>query len=96
LAVVVAIILCIIQLKETQLSFSISHLKSIIAYARPILSVKPLFLPCQVWTGICSPIILALETAAYAIAIKFALVPTLLIRPFTLWWFPKCFRLLKS
>jgi O-antigen/teichoic acid export membrane protein len=36
------------------------------------------------------------QIAAYAIAIKFALVPSLLIQPFTLWWFPKRFSVLKE
>ncbi|NQY48494.1 MAG: oligosaccharide flippase family protein [Colwellia sp.] len=96
-SVVVAIILCIIQLKETPISFSIKHLKSIIYYAGPIfIGGAATFTLSGMDRWLLAEHFGATEIAAYAIAIKFALVPTLLIQPFTLWWFPKRFSVLKE
>ena len=96
-SIVVAIILCVIQLKETKLSFSIPHLKSIITYAVPILiGGAATFSLSGMDRWLLAENFGAKEIAAYAIAIKFALVPILLIQPFTLWWFPKRFSVLKE
>jgi len=96
-AVVVALILCAIQLKETQLCFSIKHVKSILSYAGPIfIGGVATFTLSGMDRWLLAEHFGASEIAAYAIAIKFALVPTLLIQPFTLWWFPKRFSVLKE
>ena len=96
-SVIVAIILCIIQLKETQISFSLTNLKSIIYYAGPIfIGGAATFTLSGMDRWLLAEHFGATEIAAYAIAIKFALVPTLLIQPFTLWWFPKRFSVLKE
>ena len=96
-AVLVAIILCIIQLKETKVSFSIKNINSIIYYAGPIfIGGAATFTLSGMDRWLLAEHFGATEIAAYAIAIKFALVPTLLIQPFTLWWFPKRFSVLKE
>jgi len=96
-SIIVAIILCVIQLKETQLSFSIKHIKSIIIYAGPIfIGGAATFTLSGMDRWLLAEHFGAIQIAAYAIAIKFALVPTLLIQPFTLWWFPKRFSVLKE
>jgi len=96
-AVIVAIILCVIQLKETNISFSTKNLKSIIFYAGPIfIGGAATFTLSGMDRWLLAEHFGATEIAAYAIAIKFALVPTLLIQPFTLWWFPKRFSVLKE
>lgn len=96
-AVIVAIILCLIQLKETQLTFSFRHIKSIVVYAGPIfIGGIATFTLSGMDRWLLADYFGAEEIAAYAIAIKFALVPTLLIQPFTLWWFPKRFSVLKE
>lgn len=96
-SVIVAIILCFIQLKETQLSFSKKNIKSIIYYSGPIfIGGLATFTLSGMDRWVLAEHFGASEIAAYAIAIKFALVPTLLIQPFTLWWFPKRFSVLKE
>ncbi|OUR61537.1 hypothetical protein A9Q74_08695 [Colwellia sp. 39_35_sub15_T18] len=96
-AIVVAIILCVIQLKETYISFSMKHLKHIIYYSGPIfIGGAATFTLSGMDRWLLAEHFGAIEIAAYAIAIKFALVPTLLIQPFTLWWFPKRFSVLKE
>jgi O-antigen/teichoic acid export membrane protein len=96
-SVIVAIILCVIQLKETQINFSIRHLKSIVTYAGPIfIGGAATFTLSGMDRWLLADHFGATQIAAYAIAIKFALVPTLLIQPFTLWWFPKRFSVLKE
>ncbi|WP_019026218.1 lipopolysaccharide biosynthesis protein [Colwellia piezophila] len=96
-SVIVAIILCVIQLKETHISFSIRHIKNIITYAGPIfIGGAATFTLSGMDRWLLAENFGAIEIAAYAIAIKFALVPTLLIQPFTLWWFPKRFSVLKE
>ncbi|MBL4765045.1 MAG: oligosaccharide flippase family protein [Colwellia sp.] len=96
-SVIIALILCVIQLKETQISFSIKHMKSIIYYAGPIfVGGVATFSLSGMDRWLLAGHFGAVEIAAYAIAIKFALVPTLLIQPFTLWWFPKRFSVLKE
>ncbi|MEY8215754.1 MAG: oligosaccharide flippase family protein [Colwellia sp.] len=96
-AVIVAIILCIIQLKETNISLSTKNLKSIITYAGPIfIGGAATFSLSGMDRWLLAEHFGATQIAAYAIAIKFALVPTLLIQPFTLWWFPKRFSVLKE
>jgi len=96
-AVAVAIILCVMQLKETYLSFSTKNLKSILKYAGPIfIGGAATFTLSGMDRWLLAEHFGATEVAAYAIAIKFALVPTLLIQPFTLWWFPKRFSVLKE
>lgn len=96
-SVIVAIILCCIQLNETKISFSIKHIKSIITYAGPIfIGGAATFSLSGMDRWILAEHFGTTPIAAYAIAIKFALVPTLLIQPFTLWWFPKRFSVLKE
>ena len=96
-SVIVAILLCIIQLKETRISFSIKHIKSIIIYAGPIfIGGAATFTLSGMDRWLLADHFGATQIAAYAIAIKFALIPTLLIQPFTLWWFPKRFSVLKQ
>jgi len=94
---VVAIILCIIQLKETRFSFSITNLRSIFTYAWPILiGGTATFSLSGLDTWILARHFGAADIAAYAVAIKFSLVPAVLIQPFTLWWFPKRFSVLNE
>jgi O-antigen/teichoic acid export membrane protein len=96
-SVIIAIILCVIQLKETRISFSINHLKSIITYAGPIfIGGAATFTLSGMDRWVLADYFGTTEIATYAIAFKFALVPTLLIQPFTLWWFPKRFSVLKE
>ena len=96
-SVIVAIILCIIQLKETKISFSLKNLKSIVTYAGPIfIGGAATFTLSGMDRWLLADYFGTTQIAAYAIAIKFALVPTLLIQPFTLWWFPKRFSVLKE
>jgi len=96
-AVLVAVILCVIQLKETQLHFCLNNIKSIVYYAGPIfIGGVATFTLSGMDRWLLADHFGATEIAAYAIAIKFALVPTLLIQPFTLWWFPKRFSVLKE
>lgn len=96
-AIIVAIILCVIQLKETGLGCSSEHIKRIIYYAGPIfVGGVATFTLSGMDRWLLAEYFGAKEIAAYAIAIKFALVPTLLIQPFTLWWFPKRFSMLKE
>ncbi len=96
-AVVVAIILCAIQLKETQINFSRENVKHILSYAGPIfVGGAATFALSGMDRWLLAEYFGATEIAAYAIAIKFSLVPTLLIQPFTLWWFPKRFSMLKE
>jgi len=96
-SVIVAIILCFIQLKETKILFSIKHIKSIVIYAGPIfIGGAATFTLSGMDRWLLADHFGATEIAAYAIAIKFALVPALLIQPFTLWWFPKRFSVLKE
>ena len=96
-AVVIALILCVIQLKETKLSFCFERVKSIVYYAGPIfIGGVASFTLSGMDRWLLAEHFGATQIAAYAIAIKFALVPTLLIQPFTLWWFPKRFSVLKE
>jgi O-antigen/teichoic acid export membrane protein len=106
-SVVVAIILCAIQLhdiqpkdvqtKGTYLRVSSENVKSILTYAGPIfVGGAATFALSGMDRWLLAEHFGATEIAAYAIAIKFALVPTLLIQPFTLWWLPKRFSMLKE
>lgn len=96
-SIIVAIILCVIQLKETRISFSLKHIKNIVTYAGPIfIGGAATFTLSGMDRWLLAEHFGATQIAAYAIAIKFALVPTLLIQPFTLWWFPKRFSVLKE
>jgi len=105
-AVVVALILCIIVIKEVQtkenkISLSLpnimNNVKSIIHYSGPIfIGGLATFTLSGMDRWLLAEHFGATEIAAYAIAIKFALVPTLLIQPFTLWWLPKRFTVLKE
>lgn len=106
-SVVVALILCAIQLhdiqpkepqtKGTYIRFSSENIKSILTYAGPIfVGGAATFALSGMDRWLLAEHFGATEIAAYAIAIKFALVPTLLIQPFTLWWFPKRFSMLKE
>ncbi|MCP4987943.1 MAG: oligosaccharide flippase family protein [Colwellia sp.] len=105
-AVVVALILSLIVIKEvliqtSPISFSItsvfSNVKSITHYAGPIfIGGLATFSLSGMDRWLLAENFGATEIAAYAIAIKFALVPTLLIQPFTLWWLPKRFSVLKE
>lgn len=96
-AVVVAVLLCVIQIKETGLAFSANNLQNIAKYSAPILiGGVATFALSGMDRWILAEHFGAKQIAAYAIAIKFALVPTLLIQPFTLWWYPKRFSVLKE
>lgn len=96
-SVIVALILCIIQLKETPIRFSLKHVNSILYYAGPIfIGGVATFTLSGMDRWLLAEHFGATEIATYAIAIKFALVPILLIQPFTLWWFPKRFSVLKE
>jgi O-antigen/teichoic acid export membrane protein len=96
-AVIVAGILCVIQLRETPMIFSAKQINNIIRYAGPIfIGGLATFALSGMDRWLLAEHFGAVEIAAYAIAIKFALVPTLLIQPFTLWWFPKRFSMLKE
>jgi len=96
-AIVVAIILCTIQIRETGIAFSQENLKTIVKYSSPIfIGGIATFALSGMDRWILAESFGVKEIAAYAIAIKFALVPTLLIQPFTLWWFPKRFSVLKE
>lgn len=96
-AVTVAIILSAIQLKETNLYISFTHIQSIVLYAGPIfIGGVASFSLSGMDRWLLAEYFGATQIAAYAIAIKFALVPTLLIQPFTLWWLPKRFSVLKE
>ncbi|GAW97409.1 MULTISPECIES: lipopolysaccharide biosynthesis protein [Colwellia] len=96
-AVIVALILSVIQLKETKISFSLQQMSNILSYAGPIfIGGVATFTLSGMDRWLLADHFGATEIATYAIAIKFALVPTLLIQPFTLWWFPKRFSLLKE
>lgn len=94
---VVAIILCIIQLKETGLSLSLKNLRSIVMYSWPILiGGAATFSLSGLDTWLLAKNFGAADIAAYAVAIKFSLVPAVLIQPFTLWWLPKRFSVLNE
>ncbi|HCH69754.1 MAG TPA: hypothetical protein DE042_04505 [Colwellia sp.] len=96
-SVIVAIILCVIQLKETKIKFSIKQIKSILTYAGPIfISGTAAFTLSGMDRWLLAEQFGTTEIASYAIAIKFALIPTLLTQPFTLWWHPKRFSVLKQ
>jgi len=96
-AIIVAIILCAIQIRETGIAFSLENLQIIAKYSMPIfIGGIATFALSGMDRWILAKSFGAKEIAAYAIAMKFALVPTLLIQPFTLWWFPKRFSILKE
>jgi O-antigen/teichoic acid export membrane protein len=94
-SVIVAIILCVIQIKQTGIAFSLDNLLSISKYACPIfIGGLATFALSGMDRWILADYFGAKEIAAYAIAIKFASVPPLLLQPFTLWWFPKRYSVL--
>ncbi|REL36529.1 lipopolysaccharide biosynthesis protein [Thalassotalea euphylliae] len=96
-SVVVAIWLSVIQIKETGLSVSTKHLLAICNYGWPIfIGGVATFALSGMDRWLLAAHFSAADIATYAIAIKFALVPTLLIQPFTLWWYPKRFSVLKA
>jgi O-antigen/teichoic acid export membrane protein len=96
-SVVIALLLSFIQIKETGLNLSLVSLIAILKYAGPILiGGLATFALSGMDRWILAEYFGAEEIAAYAIAIKFALVPTLLIQPFTLWWFPKRYSVLNE
>jgi O-antigen/teichoic acid export membrane protein len=96
-SVLVALFLCYIQLKETGLNFSSQSLICILKYACPIfIGGLATFSLSGMDRWLLAEHFGAEKIAAYAIAIKFALVPTLLIQPFTLWWFPKRYSVLNE
>jgi len=96
-SVLVALFLSYVQVRETGLNLSLSSLTSILKYAYPILiGGLATFALSGMDRWILAEYFGAQEIAAYAIAIKFALVPTLLIQPFTLWWFPKRYSVLNE
>jgi len=96
-SVIVALLLSVIQFKETGLNLSLVSLKTILKYAYPILiGGLATFALSGMDRWVLAEYFGAEEIAAYAIAIKFALVPTLLIQPYTLWWFPKRYSVLNE
>ena len=96
-SVVVALWLSFIQIKETGLSVSRKHLLAIGNYGWPIfIGGVATFALSGMDRWLLAAHFSAADIATYAIAIKFALVPTLLIQPFTLWWYPKRFSVLKE
>ncbi len=96
-SVIVAVFLCFIQIKETGLHFSLNNLINISKYASPIfIGGLATFALSGMDRWVLAEYFGAKEIAAYAIAIKFALVPTLLIQPFTLWWLPKRYSVLNE
>ncbi len=96
-SVIVALILCVLQFRQTGLNFSFCNFVDISKYAYPILiGGLATFVLSGMDRWLLAEYFGAKEIAAYAIAIKFALVPSLLIQPFTLWWLPKRFSVLKE
>jgi len=96
-SVVVALLLSFIQIKETGLNLSLESLVAILKYACPIfIGGLATFALSGMDRWILAEYFGAEKIAAYAIAIKFALIPTLLIQPFTLWWFPKRYSVLNE
>jgi O-antigen/teichoic acid export membrane protein len=106
-SVVIALILCAIQLHDTHSEKAHTKkvnndslrksVKNILTYSGPIfVGGAATFVLSGMDRWILAEHFGAIEIAAYAIAIKFALVPTLLIQPFTLWWYPKRFSMLKE
>jgi O-antigen/teichoic acid export membrane protein len=96
-SILMAIVLIWIQLRDTGLQFSLSIISNITKYAYPILI-----------SGLASFLLIGFDRwilvahigedaiAPYAVAIKFAMIPVLLIQPFTLWWYPKRFSVLAN
>jgi len=96
-AVVIAIYLSVLQLSETGSQFSSKSLLTIANYGLPILvGGIATFALSGMDRWLLAEYFGAEQIASYAIAIKFALVPSLLIQPFTLWWYPKRFSVLKE
>ena len=95
--VLVALYLCFLQAKETGLHFSAKSLKDILQYGWPIFVAGiASFSLAGMDRWLLAEYFGADDVGLYAIAIKFALVPTLLIQPFTLWWYPKRFSVLSD
>lgn len=95
--VLVAIYLGHLQAKETGLHFSITSLKDILKYGWPIFVAGiASFALAGMDRWLLAEYFGADDVALYAIAMKFALVPILLIQPFTLWWYPKRFSVLSD
>ncbi len=96
-SVTVAVLLLVIQIRQTGLGFSVHNLSCICRYASPIfIGGLATFALSGMDRWILAKHFGAEQIAAYAIAIKFALVPPLLIQPFTLWWFPKRYSVLNE
>ncbi|REL28010.1 sugar translocase [Thalassotalea euphylliae] len=96
-SLVIALWLSAIQIKETGLSISREHLVAILNYGWPIfIGGVATFALSGMDRWLLAEHFSAADIATYAIALKFALVPTLLIQPFTLWWYPKRFSVLKA
>ncbi|NMP32106.1 lipopolysaccharide biosynthesis protein [Thalassotalea sp. M1531] len=95
--VVIACYLCQLQYRETGFKFSTANLKSIVNYGWPILiGGAATFALAGLDRWLLAEYFGAEDIATYAIALKFALVPVLLIQPFTLWWYPKRFSVLQQ
>lgn len=96
-AVLVALYLTVFQIKATNIHFSITSLICITKYAGPIfIGGLTTFALSGMDRWVLAEYFGAKEIASYTIAIKFALVPALLIQPFTLWWFPKRYSVLNE
>ena len=96
-AIVQAIILAYLQIKDTGISIHVRHEGALILYSLPIVGSG---LVAFVLNGL-DRWILADQTslsdvAEYGVASKFALAAVLLLQPFCMWWSPKRFEIINQ
>jgi len=96
-AIIQAIILAYLQIKDTGISINVRHEGALILYSLPIVGSG---LVAFVLNGL-DRWILADQTslsdvAEYGVASKFALAAVLLLQPFCMWWSPKRFEIINQ
>lgn len=94
-AVVQAVILFVIQLRETGLAFSMPVAKQSLIYSIPIMASGLMAFTMNGFDRwVLAEVSSLEEVAQFGVAAKFGLAVVLLLQPFGMWWMPKRFDVL--
>jgi len=87
----------IYQIRDTGIAINIHQYRKYFSYGVPIvISGLAGFSLSGLDRWLIASYVSEEALASFAVALKFALIPLILIQPFTLWWYPKRFQLLKT
>jgi O-antigen/teichoic acid export membrane protein len=92
-----AVLLFLFQFRKTTLNFHVPTFKQLSVYGWPlVISGLALFISAGAERWLLAGIVSPKALASYAIAMQFAMMVAFLSEPFTHWWFPKRFSILRD